>query len=693
MPVQDERKTEDRLLRETEELRQRLADCEAEKTAAREKADFLQELIDSCDDTVQLIGLDGIPKFMSRGFERSSGYSLAEIQGVSIGSMYPPDEIGRMSQVANELAASPIGTSCKHQNRFYHKDGRLLLIESTIVNRQDDPLRGFVGVTRVISDRAPSGSAWQEAHEVLLEVFGAIHDAVFVHDVHGHILRVNAKTTELFGFKPSAEELQTPVQDSYWLEPETLEMSQVWQEVLDARENRLSEGKGRRCSDGTVFDAEIYLSPIKLQGQDCILATVRDITERKRQEQELQRALSMASRLRVEAESASAAKSEFLTNMSHELRTPLNAVIGFSELLEDQSFGPLNDNQLQFSREIHRSGHHLLRLINDILDLAKIEAGKMELQVSRVNLGDLLRNCLTMIKEKAFRHELELELKAPDGLMEMEILADEIKLKQVVVNLLSNAAKFTPDRGRIRLDAKRLDGDLLVSVTDTGIGIRPEDQELIFQAFEQLDSSYARQQQGTGLGLALAKRMVELHNGRIWVESEGEGQGSAFRFTIPFTEAAMPGRETMERRADAGEAAAAPGQVRSNEEAVPAVVLVVEDNEANMRLASSLLEARGYRVLQAWSAEEGIRKAREEPVDLVLMDISLPGMDGLTATRILKQDPVTGHIPVIALTAHMMTHDAAKAEEAGCDEYLTKPIDAEVFYSTLARLIESRRIG
>lgn len=685
MTEQDETKSAECLLREIAELRARLAECEAERTAASERLGYLQEIIDSCDDTIQLIGVDGRAKFISRGFERHSGYSLEEIKGLSMGTLYPPDEYGRLAQVMVQLQNAPIGTARKVLHRVYHKDGRLILLESNMVNRLDEPLNGFVGVTRVISDRAPMDSAWREAHEALMEVFGAIHDAVFIHDVHGNILRVNSKANELFGFTLTAAELQVPVNQYYWFAHGPEEMTQVWQQTITQKQDRLSEGKGRRNLDGNVFDAEIYLSPVQLQGQDCILATVRDISERKQQEQELQRALAIASQLRKEAEAASAAKSEFLANMSHELRTPLNSIIGFSELLADRWAGKLNGKQLEYVGYIFSSGHHLLQLINDILDLSKVEAGKMDLRIASVIIEDLLENCLAMISEKAIKHGFKVQSQVHENLLHAQIRADEVKLKQIVVNLLSNAMKFTPDCGTIRLEARKRETELHVTVSDTGIGIKPEDHERIFEAFEQVDSSYSRQQEGTGLGLALTRRLVELHGGRIWVQSEGEDKGSTFTFAIPFVEAYEAQADVSTYPAPRSGGIPIQGLTSPVADVARPRVLVVEDNPVNMNLARNLLEAGGYLVQEAWTAEEGIRLARENMPDLILMDISLPGMDGLTATGILKKDAKTGEIPVIALTAHAMRDDEQRAREAGCNAYLTKPVDTRVFYLTLAR--------
>ena len=263
-----------------------------------------------------------------------------------------------------------------------------------------------------------------------------------------------------------------------------------------------------------------------------------EVEERKRAQEKMRSA-------KREAERASRAKSEFLANMSHELRTPMNHIIGFTELVLEKNFGELNEIQTEYLTDVHNSSIHLLSLINDILDLSKVEAGKLELKPISVDLRELLENSLIMIKEKAFKHGIQLSNQfngIPDA-----ITADERKLKQIMYNLLSNAVKFTPDGGKIEITAetcainnsnisttdKNKNGGIEISVSDTGIGINPEDLDRIFSSFEQVESSRTRQFQGTGLGLSLTKSLVELHGGRIWAESEGEGKGSTFSFILP----------------------------------------------------------------------------------------------------------------------------------------------------------------
>jgi signal transduction histidine kinase len=229
-------------------------------------------------------------------------------------------------------------------------------------------------------------------------------------------------------------------------------------------------------------------------------------------------------------EAANRHKSEFLANMSHELRTPLNAIIGFSEVLQEKLFGELNEKQTEYTADILTSGQHLLSLINEILDLSKVEAGRMELETATFDLPLAIDNARTFVRERATRHGITLDVSIDERLG--DFVGDERKIKQILLNLLSNAVKFTPEGGRIRIDARQSDGSVEISVSDTGIGIAPDDLPKIFEEFRQVGSDYAHKVEGTGLGLTLAKKFVELHGGKIWVTSEA-GKGSTFTFTLP----------------------------------------------------------------------------------------------------------------------------------------------------------------
>jgi len=297
---------------------------------------------------------------------------------------------------------------------------------------------------------------------------------------------------------------------------------------------RLREGF-RRVGDGDLkvsvhIDSHDELGTLSRSFNEMVDHLEETITEKDDFSARLKSQADELRRLRDEALIANQHKSEFLANMSHELRTPLNAVIGFSQMLKKQVFGKLNEKQLEYVDDIYTSGNHLLSLINDILDLSKVEAGRMELHLSEFDLPDALMTASSLVREKAAKHGITLEIDIDDKLG--AFTADERKLKQILLNLLSNAAKFTPDGGKICVKAIRTKGGVEISVCDTGIGISPEDQAVIFDEFHQGSSHHARTKEGTGLGLALSQKFVEMHGGKISVQSE-LGKGSTFTFTLP----------------------------------------------------------------------------------------------------------------------------------------------------------------
>ena len=392
----------------------------------------------------------------------------------------------------------------------------------------------------------------------------------------------------------------------------------------------------------------------------------RKVTERTR---DLQGAMATLARTNYRLQqsndrlsAANRAKTEFLARVSHELRTPLNAIIGFSDLLADPAFGDRADKRAEFLADIKSSGEHLLDLIDSLLDLSKIEAGRMEVKRELTRLPTVLTEVAAMLHPQARKKRLRINVCCdPDVVVG---LLDQGMFREVLTNLISNAVKFT-EVGQVTVEASADGATLVVAVRDTGIGVAASDQAKLFTEFYQVDGSYTRKYQGTGLGLALVKRLVELHGGTVALQSS-PGEGSCF--TCRFPDCLRPAPETPTPQATFTRPVPRPSQRR---------VLVVEDNPLNAKLVRNLLRARGYLVLEAASAaraEELLRGSPDEAPDLILMDVELPDIDGLELTRRLKADASTAAIPVLAVSAHAHAHDEERARAAGCSGYIRKPI-------------------
>jgi len=365
----------------------------------------------------------------------------------------------------------------------------------------------------------------------------------------------------------------------------------------------------------------------------------------------------------TELEAVSQHKSEFLASMSHELRTPLNAVIGFSEVLLERMFGELNDRQEEYLRDIRDSGRHLLDLLNDILDLSKVEAGRMHLERSTFSVSDVLKSCLSQVRARAEQKGVDLrrDVAADVGLVE----TDELRFKQVLLNLLSNAVKFTPAGGTVTIRATTDGTVLAVSVIDTGIGIAAEDRDRIFESFQQGGRGPA-QQEGTGLGLTLSKRIVELFGGEMWLDSQ-VGSGSTFGFTVPIGT----------RSANTG------GSIDGDEANGRPLVVVIEDDRRSLGLLTLYLETAGLRVLGVGDAVAGLAAVRREVPAAVVLDIRLPDLDGWEVLGALKGDKSTVAVPVVVVS---MVDERGKGFALGADEYLVKPVSRDDVLSALARV-------
>ncbi|WP_223807448.1 CBS domain-containing protein [Pseudanabaena sp. UWO311] len=416
---------------------------------------------------------------------------------------------------------------------------------------------------------------------------------------------------------------------------------------------------------------------IAIQQASLYAQSQQEITERKQVQQQLTETnlqLARATRL----------KDEFLANMSHELRTPLNAILGLSNALKEKLLGSLTESQLNAIGIVESSGIHLLELINDILDLSKISSGMVELKIEPASVQNLCDSSLVFIKQQAFQKEVEIYSNIPQNINKIDV--EERRIKQVLINLLSNAVKFTPSGGKVSLLVAIGSGDtwqgeatiprqiramnspaIVFQVTDTGIGIAPEDLQRLFQPFVQLDSALNRQYEGTGLGLALVKKIVELHGGQVIAEGQ-IGMGSCFTVVLPYkmfgSSAPSTDMTDANRRSIAG----------NSGKAIAPLILLAEDNEANIATLTAYLTALNYRMIIARNGEEAVAMAKAHSPDAIIMDIQMPRMDGLTAIRLIRTDPQIAAIPIIALTALAMEGDRERCLEAGANEYLTKPI-------------------
>jgi signal transduction histidine kinase/DNA-binding response OmpR family regulator len=384
---------------------------------------------------------------------------------------------------------------------------------------------------------------------------------------------------------------------------------------------------------------------------------------------------------------ASRLKDEFLASMSHELRTPLNTVLGLSEALQEEVYGPLTERQLRSLGTIEESGRHLLSLINDILDVSKIEAGKVQLDIAPVSITSVCQASLGLVKQIAFKKQLKTYSGIDNALATIQ--ADERRLKQILVNLLSNAVKFTPEGGEIGLEvvADQEREAVHFTVWDTGVGISQEDMARLFQPFVQLDSSLSREHAGTGLGLALVRRLTEMHGGGVTLESE-VGQGSRFTVSLPWrTEGSEQYPVTCDQTSLGSEEAVLTTDNRS-----AITILLAEDNEENIQTISDYLRAQGYRVTVARNGAEAIERVGENTPDVILMDVQMPEMDGLQAIRRIRAGAVleASTVPIIALTALAMSGDDERCLEAGANAYLSKPVGLKQLVKTIEVHLHAR---
>jgi len=603
---------------------------------------------------------------INRSGEELLGYSRAELMGKSDFDFFPESEARFFVDKDREVLAR--GTVLDIPEEIIHtrhKGARILHTKKVPVLDADGRPQFLLGVSEDITEQRQAADALRVAETRLQQVLTFSSTVIYALDVRpGKLIPtfVSDNFSRMTGYD-AADAL-----DSTWVaarfHPAERERLLAETPALLAQD-RFTREYRFLFRDGTYHwmrdEARVRRNAVGAPVQ--IFGAWLDITERVRAEEEVRRA-------RAAAETANRTKSEFLAKMSHELRTPLNSIIGFSEMLEDQTFGILNEKQRRYVENVLASGRLLLQVINDILDLSKVEAGRMELALAQFEVAPALDEVRALVESLAQRKHHTMEMDVDPGLP--SIGADPAKFRQITVNLLSNAIKFTPDGGRIRITARRPPGEPMIeiAVSDTGIGIAPEDTRRIFHEFEQLDSEYVREQQGTGLGLALTKKLVELHGGRIQVESELE-RGSTFRFYLPLRAQPKP---------QPPEPAAAPEPDVVGERGP--LVLVVEDDARAGDLLGHFLSEAGYRVAHASTGSQAVALARTLKPDAITLDILLPGEDGMAILGQLKGAPATSAIPVVVVS---ITDHRELGLSLGAVEWLVKPVQRHDFVAAVRR--------
>ena len=666
------------------------AESMLQETNARHAA-----MIENIGDVIAIVGPDGANTYQSPNVEKWFGWTPKELLGDGWAFIHP-DDLERVQKEFSKLLTKKGASTVEY--RFRCKDGNYKWIEITAANRIDDPLiKGILLNYHDISERKDSEESLLQAKESLEKAQSSAKLGSWEMDATSkkltwskqmyHILEVEfdqEPSFELYYSRIHPDDLGyvQEVGSRVYADNEAAKADYRLQMPSGEIKEISTEGY-RVIEDGVV---------VKLTG------IVQDITERKLAEEELakhrehleelvdkrttelqEQNLELTEQRKV-VEEANRLKSEFLTNMSHELRTPLNSIMSLSSVLAKVTKDRLTDEENHYLEVVERNGTDLLALINDILDLSKIESGESEIFLSKISLGQLLGTINDNLTQQAKDKGLELNLKVPEDLS--QIVSDEQKLYQVLLNIAGNAVKFT-EAGSVSVIVKNDAKNVYVDIEDTGIGISEDALPHIFDEFRQVDGSTSRKYEGTGLGLAIAYKTIKLLCGKITVKST-LGKGSVFTVTIPIKWAGEATDkfkdETVEPKPSNKETGVQPTKDLKN-------VLVIEDNPDNMISVTALLKGK-YNILESFDGEDGIKQAGKKLPDLILLDMILPGMAGTEVVKILKRDKKTRDIPVIALTASVMPQNKQTFLEAGCDDFIAKPIDLHVLLDTMQKWLE-----
>ncbi|NEX23261.1 PAS domain S-box protein [Thiorhodococcus mannitoliphagus] len=634
------------------------------------------------------VGLDGRWLRVNHKLCEIVGYSSAELLEKRFQDITHPEDLDKDIRELQRVLVGEI-TSYSMEKRYIRKDGEIVWVNLTVALtlQEDKSPDYFIAVVEDIQAR-------KQAEETLLKLAQALEqtpEAIVITNLDAEIEYVNAAFVEITGYL--REEILGQ-------NPRILHSDKTPKETYDALWGALTHGRPwqgeliNRRKDGSEFIEHAIINPVRQPDGRVThyVASKEDITEKKRLAEELERHRNHLEELveartaelaqaRVAAEAASLAKSAFLANMSHEIRTPMNAVVGMTHLLQ-QDARPDQQARLGIVAD---SAAHLLSLINAVLDLSKIEAGKLELEESDFQLSAVFEHLCSVVGVQAKAKGLIFETDC-DGVPDW-LHGDPLRLRQALLNLATNAVKFT-EHGQVSVQADVLEEDaaglrLRFRVEDTGIGISEADQARLFQSFEQVDASISRHYGGSGLGLAISRHLAEMMGGKLEVESQA-GAGSRFSLEVRMRR----GRGTMPEQAPPTLARAPASPCYSGVR-----VLLVEDNAINCEVAMELLSAAGLDVDTAQNGAEAVSKVGQHDYDLVLMDMQMPVMDGLSATRAIRQLPKGAAIPILAMTANAFEEDRRACFAAGMNDFVVKPVDPDLLFASLARWVQPPASG